>query len=176
MLSNFQKQYCKPVQGSASYPECLILINQSTQTMGDEGVLQTVSMQGTRTPAGRLHGPARIIHPKATSSLKEHGIQPKNWQSCHRAHWRTLALAEGDERASHPSEWTEWLIIQPLKPCSLLLLTGGRGVTPEQGQAMSCREDGRSDAQRTDKSPGKQVRSEQLCPSVLDLLQFRLQR
>lgn len=78
MLSNFQKQYCKPVQGSASYPECLILINQSTQTMGDEGVLQTVSMQGTRTPAGRVHGPAQIIHPKATSSLKEHGIQPKN--------------------------------------------------------------------------------------------------
>lgn len=144
--------------------------------MGDEGVMQTISMEGTCALAGRLRGPARIIHPKATSSPREHQTQPKSRQSRHEARQGTLALAEGDGRASPSSEWREWLIIQLINPHSLLLLTGGKGVTPEQGQAMSCREDGCSDAQRTSKTPGKQVRSEQLCPSVLDLFQVGLQR
>jgi len=105
--------------------------------VGDGGATQTVSMQGTHAPARRLRGPARIIHPKAASSPRERRTQPKSQQSCHRAHQWTLALAKHDGRASPPSEQREWLIIQIINCCSLLLLAGGRGVTAEQGQAMS---------------------------------------
>lgn len=66
---------------------------------------------------------------------------------------------------------SKFSLSNPAASCSEL-----EAELPPQSKAMSCRGDGCSGAQRTQKSPGKQVRSEKLCPHVQDLFQFAFQR